>query len=160
MLETKAEENKQAKQKQMTEITKVLFTIYFRILKRAPNSKVLSVALEGLSKFSHVINLELYSDLVDVLNSLMQPGDDDDDEKRVLNHRDQLMCVQTVFSVLSGQGECLNIDPLRFYTHLYRNLMHINAGRTNIDLETAVKTLCHVLIRRRKQLSQQRLLAF
>lgn len=58
----------------------------------------------------------------------MQPGDDDDDEKRVLNHRDQLMCVQTVFSVLSGQGECLNIDPLRFYTHLYRNLMHINAG--------------------------------
>lgn len=50
MLETKAEENKQAKEKQMTEITKVLFTIYFRILKRAPNSKVLSIALEGLSK--------------------------------------------------------------------------------------------------------------
>lgn len=33
-------------------------------------------------------------------------------------------------------------------------------GRTSIDLGTAVKTLCHVLIKRRKQLSQQRLLAF
>lgn len=78
-----------------------------------------------MCRFAHVINLELYADLVDVLNSLMQPSEDNE---KALSHRDQLMCVQTVFSVLSGQGDCLNIDPLRFYTHLYRNLMHINAG--------------------------------
>lgn len=50
MLETKAEENKQEKQKILTEITSIVFTIYFRILKQAPNSKVLSVCLEGLAK--------------------------------------------------------------------------------------------------------------
>lgn len=50
MLETKAEENKQAKHKTLTEIMSIVFTIYFRILKQAPNSKVLSVCLEGLAK--------------------------------------------------------------------------------------------------------------
>jgi len=50
MLETKGEENKQAKHKILTEITSIVFTIYFRILKQAPNSKVLSVCLEGLAK--------------------------------------------------------------------------------------------------------------
>lgn len=50
LLETKAEENKQTKSKILTEITSVIFTIYFRILKQAPNSKVLSVCLEGLAK--------------------------------------------------------------------------------------------------------------
>lgn len=50
LLETKAEENKQAKQKVFTEITSVVFTIYFRILKQAPNNKILSVCLEGLAK--------------------------------------------------------------------------------------------------------------
>lgn len=48
--ETKAEENKQTKSKILTEITSVIFTIYFRVLKQAPNSKVLSVCLEGLAK--------------------------------------------------------------------------------------------------------------
>lgn len=50
LLETKAEENKQTKSKTLTEITSVVFTIYFRVLKQAPNSKVLSVCLEGLAK--------------------------------------------------------------------------------------------------------------
>lgn len=50
LLETKAEENKQTKSKILTEITSVIFTIYFRVLKQAPNSKVLSVCLEGLAK--------------------------------------------------------------------------------------------------------------
>lgn len=50
LLETKAEENRQAKQKVFTELTSVVFTIYFRILKQAPNSKILSVCLEGLAK--------------------------------------------------------------------------------------------------------------
>lgn len=50
MLETKAEENKQTKQQNLTEIVKVVFTIYFRILKRSPNSRLLGAVLEGLSK--------------------------------------------------------------------------------------------------------------
>lgn len=48
--ETKAEENKQTKHYKLTEITKMVFTIYFRILKNDPNSQLLSATLEGLAE--------------------------------------------------------------------------------------------------------------
>lgn len=61
LLETKAEENKQTKQKLLTEITSVVFTIYFRILKQAPNSNILSICLEGLAKYDRfLLNLIIY----------------------------------------------------------------------------------------------------
>lgn len=50
LLETKAEENRQTKQRNLTEITKIVFGVYFRILKSSTNSKVLGVCLEGLAK--------------------------------------------------------------------------------------------------------------
>lgn len=61
LLETKAEENKQSKQKLLTEITSIVFTIYFRILKQVPNSKILSICLEGLAKYDRfLLNLITY----------------------------------------------------------------------------------------------------
>lgn len=48
--ETKAEENKQTKHYKLTEITKMVFTIYFRILKNDPSSALLSATLEGLAE--------------------------------------------------------------------------------------------------------------
>ncbi|XP_054260886.1 nucleolar complex protein 3 homolog [Macrosteles quadrilineatus] len=152
LLETKAEENKQSKQKQLTEVMKVVFTIYFRILKKAPSSKVLSSALEGLAKFAHCINVEFFADLIGVLDSLMDGG--------TLRPREKLHCVETVFSILSGQGEVLNIDPSRFYTHLYNNLFYINAGKTHEDVKIVLRILEIVLIQRRKKITHQRLLAF
>lgn len=67
------------------------------------------------------MNLEYYSDLVNLLNNLLENED--------LGYREQLHCVQTVFAVLSGQGDVLNIDPTRFYSHLYRNLLNIHSGK-------------------------------
>lgn len=49
-LETKAEENKGTRHKILTEITSIVFTIYFRILKQTLNSKIVSTCLEGLAK--------------------------------------------------------------------------------------------------------------
>jgi len=48
--ETRAEENKQTKHFKLTEIIKMVFTIYFRVLKNAPTSKILSAVLEGLAE--------------------------------------------------------------------------------------------------------------
>ncbi|KAK0159396.1 hypothetical protein PV328_010275 [Microctonus aethiopoides] len=152
MLESKAEENKVKKQKLLTEITSVVFTIYFRILKEAPNSKVLSCCLEGLAKFAHCINLEFYQDLVQVINRLMEDGN--------LGQREQLHCIQTVFTILSGQGSALNIDPYRFYVHLYKILLNVDMGKTQDDCEIVIKCLVQVLIERRKRLSQNRMVTF
>ncbi|XP_075222078.1 nucleolar complex protein 3 isoform X2 [Lycorma delicatula] len=152
LMETKAEENKQEKQKILTEVTKVIFTVYFRILKRDPTSKLLCNTLEGIAKFAHLINLEFYQDLVNILSRLM--------ENSGLDLHQQLLCIQTVLTILSGYGESLNIDPVRFYTHLYRNILSVHAGRTYCETELILKALDTVVIKRRKRITPQRLLAF
>lgn len=48
--------------------------------------------------------------------------------KGTLSCGQQLHCIETVFKILSGQGQFLNIDPLRFYTHLYRNILYVHVG--------------------------------
>lgn len=66
------------------------------------------------------MNIEFFSDLVNVLHGLLRDED--------LGYRERLHCVETVFAVLSGQGDVLNIDPTRFYSHLYKELLTITAG--------------------------------
>lgn len=105
-----------------------------------------------MNRFAHIINIEFFADLIEVLNRLIEFAD--------LGHREQLHCIQTVFAILSGQGEALNVDPARFYTHLYRNILCINAGKNHQDVETIVSTLDNVLIKRRKSLTHLRYLAF
>lgn len=152
LLETKAEENKQAKQKIMTEITKILFGIYFRILKSSTNTKVLGTCLEGLAKFSHCINLDFYSDLVNVLVNILQQD--------WLGYREKLHCILTVLIILSGQGEALTLDPSRFYKILYETLLTTNAGKNHSNFNIVLNTLNLALIKRRKKVTQQRLLGF
>ncbi|XP_076678700.1 nucleolar complex protein 3 isoform X2 [Andrena cerasifolii] len=152
LLETKAEENKLSKEKLLTEITGIVFTVYFRILKQAPNSKILSICLEGLAKFAHCINLEFYQDLMTAIDQLMEHGNP--------SLRDQLHCIQCVFIILSGQGSALNLDPYRFYVHLYKNLLNIHCGKTQSETEILIKTLLQVLIHRRKRIARDRLTAF
>lgn len=48
----KAERNKGSKTKFQTETVKIVFTIYFRILKMAPKSALMGVVLQGLAKYS------------------------------------------------------------------------------------------------------------
>lgn len=50
LLETAAEESKAKKSHFLTEITKIVFTMYFRVLKTNPNASMLSAVLEGLAK--------------------------------------------------------------------------------------------------------------
>ncbi|EDW59517.1 nucleolar complex protein 3 [Drosophila virilis] len=150
--ETRAEENKQTKHHKLTEIIKMVFTIYFRVLKNDPTSRVLSAILEGLAEFAHVINLEFFSDLIDVLNRIL--------EEQELGYREQLHCIQTIFVILSGQGEVLNIDPIRFYQHFYRNMLVVQAGKNHDDFAIILRTLDEVLVKRRRNMSQQRLMAF
>ena len=66
LLEARGEEGKKVKEKFFTEVTKLVFTIYFRILKSFPKSQLMGAVLEGLSKFAHIINIEFFSDLISV----------------------------------------------------------------------------------------------
>ncbi|NXU50002.1 NOC3L protein, partial [Turnix velox] len=152
LLEAEASESKQKKLKMHTETLNIVFVTYFRILKKAQKSPLLPAVLEGLAKFAHLINVEFFDDLVIVLHSLIASGD--------LSYRESLHCILSAFHILSGQGDVLNIDPMKFYTHLYKTLFSLHAGHTNDDIEIVLQCLNVMFAKRRKQVSQQRALAF
>ncbi|KAJ7324149.1 hypothetical protein JRQ81_017169 [Phrynocephalus forsythii] len=152
LLEAEASENAEKKLKLHTETLNIVFLTYFRILKKAQKSPLLPAVLEGLAKFAHLINVEFFDDLLLVLHSLIVSG--------VLSHRESLHCILSAFHILSGQGDVLNIDPLKFYTHLYKTCFQLHAGATNEDVAIMLQCLDVMLTKRRKQVSQQRALAF
>ncbi|KAF4085340.1 hypothetical protein AMELA_G00116990, partial [Ameiurus melas] len=152
LLETEASENKDKKLKLHTETLNIVFLIYFRILKKAQKSVLLPCVLEGLAKFAHLINLEFFDDLLTVLHDLIMSGD--------LSYRESLHCILTAFHILSGQGDVLNIDPLKFYSHLYKTLLTLHAGASNEDTGIVLRCVDVMLSKRRKQVSLHRALAF
>uniref|UniRef100_A0AAQ5ZFY3 Nucleolar complex protein 3 homolog n=1 Tax=Amphiprion ocellaris TaxID=80972 RepID=A0AAQ5ZFY3_AMPOC len=152
LLEAEASESKEKKIKLHTETLNIVFLVYFRILKKAQKSVLLPAVLEGLANFAHLINLEFFDDLLNVLQNLIQSGD--------LTNQESLHCIQTVFTILSGQGDVLNIDPLNFYSQLYQMLPRLHAGAPNDDVIILLRCLDAMLTRRRKQVSLQRAMAF
>ncbi|XP_032840054.2 nucleolar complex protein 3 homolog isoform X1 [Tyto alba] len=152
LLEAEASESKEKKLKLHTETLNIVFVTYFRILKKAQKSPLLPAVLEGLAKFAHLINVEFFDDLLIVLHSLIASGG--------LSYRESLHCILSAFHILSGQGDVLNIDPMKFYTHLYKTLFSLHAGGTNDDTGIVLQCLDVMFAKRRKQVSQQRALAF
>ncbi|XP_070539913.1 nucleolar complex protein 3 homolog [Ptychodera flava] len=152
LLEAASTESKKRKQHLQTEIIKMVFAIYFRILKKADSSTLLPSVLEGLSKYAHLINIDFFDDLVKVLHLLIDSGE--------LSTREILHCILTVFQLLSGQGQALNIDPLKFYSHLYRILFELHTEKHIQDLPIALQCLDVMINKRKKQVTVQRVLAF
>lgn len=95
-----------------TETLKLLFVLYFRILKNPHPTPLLPAALRGISKYAHLVNVDFFRDLMQVLKSLItresDKTDSDDRESRSLDHktdvRHRLLCIVTAFELLSGQG--------------------------------------------------------
>lgn len=77
-----------------------------------------------------------------------------------IGYREQLHCVQTVFAILSGQGEAINVDPTRFYSNLYKGLLTTNASKNHTNFLILLKTLVDALVKRRKKITNKRTLSF
>nr|XP_039271663.1 nucleolar complex protein 3 homolog [Styela clava] len=167
--ETEATERRETKIKYHTEIIQQVFLVYFRILKQKKGQRperLLNSVLEGLAQFAHLINIDFFSDLIQVLQNLISSGD--------LNYRQNLCCISTAFKVLSGQGEALNIDPTEFYKHLYEALFQLIYSTTGYkrnvkrgrdenrlsDLNLTMNCLNIMLNKRRRQVTLGRLQAF
>ena len=89
--------------------------LYFRILKNPHPTPLLPAALRGISRFAHLVNIDFFKDLMQVLKELMTRDTDSlhDEGARspgadVLPHvkqvQHQLLCLVTAFELLSGQG--------------------------------------------------------
>ncbi|XP_047537356.1 nucleolar complex protein 3 homolog [Vanessa atalanta] len=141
LLETRAQESAATRRALLTDVTRTLFHIYFRLLKAAPRAGLLAAALTGLARFTHVINLEYYSDLVAILSRLLR-------DEHVGAH-EKLLCVNTVLSILSGAGDALNVDPAHFHAHLYHSLLSVHAGGTSGSARCALQALGALVARAR-----------
>ncbi|KAF9170605.1 hypothetical protein BGX21_011046 [Mortierella sp. AD011] len=134
MKEAEAVVDKEEKMRTQTETLKLVFVTYFRILKHSPGSTLLPAVLEGLAKFAHLINVDFFTDLIEVLKKIMVGGSDTQsfDSYNPANRRTQLLCIVTAFQLLQGQGEALNIDLKAFYSEFYTTLLTV---AMNPDIE-------------------------
>ncbi|KAI0646969.1 nucleolar complex-associated protein 3 [Trametes meyenii] len=132
MHEAAAEVDKEERATRHTETLKLLFVLYFSILKNPRPTPLLPAALRGIARFAHLVNIDFFKDLLQVLKTLMArdagehaDGDEDapvsgpHDASNIATVQHQLLCVVTAFELLSGQGEALDIDLGDFVNRLY-----------------------------------------
>ncbi|VDO41321.1 unnamed protein product [Haemonchus placei] len=154
--ELDAAETLSTKLKTATETMKHVFQCYFSVLKRVPNVALLEPVLEGLSKFAHLLGVEFFEDIVCTMENLV-----DKEHLRIL---DQLYCINTVFVILSGDGQLLNVDPSRFYRSVYRLLNQLPFEKKSEvrrkHMVMVSRVLDTMINERRKQLPLSRVAAF
>ncbi|KAF9264710.1 NOC3p-domain-containing protein [Marasmius fiardii PR-910] len=119
--EAEAEVDKEERANIHTETLKLVFVLYFSILKNPGSKRLLPVALEGIAKFAHLVNIDFFRDLMKVLKELIvTEGRQENDEQGVEGVEEtKLLCIVTAFELLSGQGEALTVDLSDFTTQLY-----------------------------------------
>lgn len=112
MAEAENEMNTEEMAKNSTETLKLLFALYFRVLKmpitpdehgnpiKAPDRKkieeLLPAALEGLTRFARLVNVDFFRDLLKVLKQIAAESE---------SSRTQLLCIGTALDLLTGQGK-------------------------------------------------------
>lgn len=149
MAEAEAEVDMEERAQVQTETLKNLFVLYFSILKFPGRSSLLPAALEGLCHFTHLINVDFFRDLLQVLRQIIKDrksNDDDDADADDLDPvgagqrvRIRMLGIVTAFDLLSGQGEALNIDLGDFVDELYALLrpLALDTGIEDPPLLTA-----------------------
>ncbi|KAI9446221.1 nucleolar complex-associated protein 3 [Lactarius indigo] len=131
--EAEASVDKEERASNHTETLKLLFVLYFRILKNPVPTPLLPAALQGISRYAHLVSVDFFRDLMRVLKDLVtrmphaNGGEKDATPPENLHGpaahvehvRLQLSCIITAYELLSGQGEALNMDLSDFDTQLY-----------------------------------------
>ncbi|KAK0646692.1 nucleolar complex-associated protein-domain-containing protein [Cercophora newfieldiana] len=155
MAQADAAVSHEERDRMQSETLKMVFATYFRILKeRSPH--LMGAVLEGLAKYSHLINQDFFGDLLEALKDLIRYAQQDeegteedaeeeeDDEPTARDtSREAMLCTVTAFALLAGQDahnarSNLHLDLSFFTTHLYRSLLSLSV---NADLELGAKSL-------------------
>ncbi|KAJ7632584.1 nucleolar complex-associated protein-domain-containing protein [Roridomyces roridus] len=136
--EAEAEVDKEERAATHTETLKLLFVLYFRIIKNPHPTPLLPAALQGISKYSHLVNVDFFKDLLKVLKELVEREPEDEDDEDDMDTSTpvhlRLQCIVTAFELLSGQGEALNIDLSDFITKLYALILPLSLTDSGTDM--------------------------
>ncbi|KAF2074816.1 hypothetical protein CYY_003880 [Polysphondylium violaceum] len=151
MKEAEAEYSMKEQRYLQTEILKSIFILYFRIIKKAPQSPALSSVLEGLAKFSHLISVDFLGDLLKVLSDLMENG--------ITSIKNALNTNITAFKTIKLHGNTLNVDLKDYYVKVYSLLTDMVLPKENANVETALDAI-NMMFYDRKQTSIERVAAY
>ncbi|XP_027061167.1 nucleolar complex-associated protein 3-like [Coffea arabica] len=116
-----------------------VFQTFFRILKHAMQSLVSSMGesfslpllapcLNGIGKFSHLIDLDFMADLMNYLRKLAGAGSQKNDSHH-LTVSERLQCCIVAFKVMKNNLEALNVDLQEFFVQLYGLILEYRPGR-------------------------------
>lgn len=154
--EAEAVVDRAEREKMQAEILHELVLIYFRILKQATYSQALPAVLEGLAKFSFLINLDIMIDLLKVLKVVLR-------EETLLPLPAALQAVLTGLRALQGPGgQELMVDEKEFVDILYRLLHRFAEGEVSSHsscFSTLLQCVEAVFLRR-KELVVERVASF
>ena len=117
-----------------SESLKLMFVIYFRLLKMEKNRAYLPFVLEGLSKFARLINMDMFDDVLAVLKKICL----DQQQEYIQGHSthsiiSSLHCIISAFELLDSIGGTLKVDLGDFYTSMYSqlNMLYSRPGLTD-----------------------------
>lgn len=159
------------REKMQAQTLKLVFVLYFNILKERSRT-LMPATLEGLAKFAHLINADLFGDLLEVLREILSEQTEDEQQ----NTRQTLLCVCTAFALLSGQvGDSINLDLSFFINRLYnvlypmalspgieqshKHLESTHKGKLSSETDMLVRSL-QALFSKQSMASRPRVLAF
>ncbi|OVA07896.1 CCAAT-binding factor [Macleaya cordata] len=131
------------RRRMQSETLSAVFQTYFRILKHTTQtsltrSKVstgssfgglganplLAPCLNGLGKFSHLIDLDFMGDLMNSLKKLASGGTNPDSSpENGLTVSERLRCCIVAFKVMRSNLDALNVDLHEFFVQLYNLLL-------------------------------------
>ena len=153
-----------AKRKLQSKMLLATFEMYFRVLKNAASPvpakrlPLMTPALIGLGKFTHLISVNFMEDLMEVFRKLLAGDALSADQKART-----LLCA---CEILSGHGEALHVDTGEFHRQLYAMLAKpsdwTGGGDDDAKLDAGalrIKTLQRFLAGY-KQVDQNRVAAF
>ena len=114
------------KRKLQSKMLEAVFEMYFRVLKNAASDvpargiPLMTPALVGLGKFTHLISVTFMADLMEVFRKLLKGVSLSADQKA--------RCLLTACEITSGHGEALQVDAGEFHRQLYVMLGEPSVG--------------------------------
>jgi nucleolar complex protein 3 len=116
------------RRKMQSDALSAVFQTYFRILKHTMyqsgggHQPLLSPCLNGIGKFSHLIDLDFMGDLMRYLQKLAG-------SEKLLTVSERLRCCTVAFKVMKNNLDALNVDLQDFFVQLYRLILDYRPGR-------------------------------
>lgn len=121
-MEANAIKDKTISQKFQVDCLEELTMIYFRILKSKIGFDLLPMTLKGLGRITHLINIEMVDDLIEILRDILIRNQNSQSS----NLFDvKLLSVHCVLRTLLGPGQELQVDDEIFVSTLQQLILEI-----------------------------------